>query len=37
MIERSAGEIFVDFEKSAIEMLICMKSMVERNADEIFV
>ena len=32
MIERNADGVSVDLEKSAVEMLICMRSMVERSA-----
>ena len=37
MIKRSADKVLVDFGESVIEMLICIKSMIKRSADEIFV
>ena len=33
MIERSAGKVPVDFEELTIEMLICMRPIIERDAD----
>ena len=36
MIGRGADGVLVDFEKSAVEMLICMGSVVERSADGSF-